>query len=278
MIAALLRDPDEARVARLPRALSHSRINRYLLCPEQYRLYYIERLRPKIPAATLVFGQIIHQAIASFLTRERDPVSEFNESWNLVRGILLKYPERSSWEKLNTIGEALVTKFLSEELPRLGVIRAVETPFELALLNLDIPLVGFIDLIREKNGHVGIVDFKTAASTYKPGDAALSDQLTAYQLAVPDATELALCVLVKTKKPTIEWHVTTRTDQQLGEYLDKAAYVAQSIARSRFYTRPGMWCAWCDYRPVCVGDHATARETLIELTPSEDEGRNGTRV
>ena len=27
--------------------LSHSRINRYLTCPEQYRLYYVEKLRPK---------------------------------------------------------------------------------------------------------------------------------------------------------------------------------------------------------------------------------------
>jgi len=30
--------------------LSYSRINRYLTCPEQYRLYYLEKLRPKVCA------------------------------------------------------------------------------------------------------------------------------------------------------------------------------------------------------------------------------------
>jgi hypothetical protein len=46
----------------LPRGpyLSHSRVSRYLQCPEQYRLYYVENLRPRIPAASLIFGQVIH--------------------------------------------------------------------------------------------------------------------------------------------------------------------------------------------------------------------------
>ena len=41
--------------------LSYSRINKYLNCPEQYRLYYIENLRPRFAPANLVFGQIVHQ-------------------------------------------------------------------------------------------------------------------------------------------------------------------------------------------------------------------------
>ena len=51
--------------------LSHSRINRYLQCPEQYRLYYIENLRPRFPSAGLVFGQLVHQALAALPTRPR---------------------------------------------------------------------------------------------------------------------------------------------------------------------------------------------------------------
>lgn len=47
-------------------SLSFSRINRYLTCPEQYRLYYVERLRPRLDNASLVFGTVIHLAIADF--------------------------------------------------------------------------------------------------------------------------------------------------------------------------------------------------------------------
>ena len=45
MIERLLAEKEErGRPNGVPH-LSHSRINRYLLCPEQYRLYYVEKLR-----------------------------------------------------------------------------------------------------------------------------------------------------------------------------------------------------------------------------------------
>src|ERR1700733_631224 len=75
MIASLLRDRDEAS-GHAPH-VSHSRINRYLTCPEQYRLYYIENLRPKVPPATLVFGSIMHQSLAELIGKKKDPVKHF---------------------------------------------------------------------------------------------------------------------------------------------------------------------------------------------------------
>ena len=43
-----IREPEEALEQDQAPHLSYSRINRYLTCPEQYRLYYLERLRPKV--------------------------------------------------------------------------------------------------------------------------------------------------------------------------------------------------------------------------------------
>lgn len=37
--------------------LSFSQINRYLTCPEQYRLYYVEGWRRKVPSASLIFAR-----------------------------------------------------------------------------------------------------------------------------------------------------------------------------------------------------------------------------
>ena len=54
MLGTLLAERDELATFGRPRYLSHSRVNRYLLCPEQYRLYYVENLRPNVPSASLV--------------------------------------------------------------------------------------------------------------------------------------------------------------------------------------------------------------------------------
>ena len=57
--------------------LSHSRLQRYLFCPEQYRLYYVESLRPKVPPAGMVFGQarrprwlteLVHAALRTLIS------------------------------------------------------------------------------------------------------------------------------------------------------------------------------------------------------------------
>jgi hypothetical protein len=54
-----------------------------------------------------------------------------------------------------------------------------------------------------------------------------------------------LWVLVKTKEPKIEWHVSERNPDDLVDYLKKAGYVAQEIKAGRFFKRPGLWCTWC---------------------------------
>jgi RecB family exonuclease len=245
--------------------LSHSRINRYLHCPEQYRLYYVERLRPRFPSANLVFGQILHLALAHFFLTGTDPVTRVSEAWDSIRQIDLTYSKRDTWEKLNDSGRALIEKFLAEAMPRIANVAAVERRFELTVTNLDVPLIGVIDLLADLDGKKTIVDFKTSASGLDEHDARLSDQLSAYHLAEPEAEKTALCVLVKTKEPRIEWHLATRSPAQLTEYLAKVEHVGHEIATARFYKRPGMWCSWCDFLPVCLGDTRRIEETLIQV-------------
>ena len=73
----MIEEKEEAARPNGPPHLSHSRINRYLLCPEQYRLYYIEKLRPRRFSAALVFGQAIHQALAAFFRTGTDAAAAF---------------------------------------------------------------------------------------------------------------------------------------------------------------------------------------------------------
>ncbi len=58
---------------------------------------------------------------------------------------------------------------------------------------------------------------------------------------------------------------STLSTEQVTEYLAKAQLIAHKIATSRFYKRPGKWCAWCDYLPVCLGDSRRVNETLVQI-------------
>lgn len=245
--------------------LSHSRINRYLLCPEQYRLYYVENLRPKYPSASLVFGQVFHQSLAHLFIEKKDPVVFFQNAWAELKEIKLTYKEKESWEKLKDSGNGLLEKFFKDEFPRIGRVRAVERPFKLNITGLDMPFIGILDLVAEVNDRMTVVDHKTAGATYEDHESEMSDQLTAYKLAEPEVENIALWVFVKTKEPQIEWHPSTRNSNQLTEYLAKLGYVAREISANRFYKRPGMWCSWCDFLPVCLGDKQKVNETLVQV-------------
>lgn len=244
--------------------LSYSRLNRYLLCPEQYRLYYVENLRPRIPAASLVFGHTMHRALAASFADKADPVAFFQTAWQEVQAVDLRFILRESWDKLYERGQALLKKFAVEEAPRIREVHASEKVFELTITNLDLPFIGVIDLVAEVDAKLTVVDFKTSASSYEDHEVALSDQLTAYHLAEPKAVQSALCVLVKTKEPRIDWYFSQRNGEQFTEFLVKAERLGQDIANQRFYKRPGKWCAWCDYLPVCLGDKQQAEESLVQ--------------
>src|SRR6266571_3226853 len=90
--------------------LSHSRVNRYLTCPEQYRLYYVAKLRPRIDSAGLVFGVAIHAAIADLFRTGEDPVEHFVRDWQNLKDVQLHYKKRESWEDFNAKGAKLLTK------------------------------------------------------------------------------------------------------------------------------------------------------------------------
>jgi hypothetical protein len=214
----------------------------------------------------MVFGTVIHIAIADLFRTGEDPVEHFRRDWEALKHVQLRYGKRESWEDFNAKGEKLLQKFLDLEAPHIQKTFGVERKFELRVTALDRPFVGSIDLVAEVKDRLTVVDFKTATSDYGEHEAALSDQLTAYSLAEPEAEQVALCVLVKTKEPYIEWHFATRCAAEMAEYVSKVQLVSEDIANGKFYKRPGKQCSYCDFLPVCVGDHKRAQETLVQIT------------
>jgi PD-(D/E)XK nuclease superfamily len=250
--------------ARTPH-LSYTRIERYAKCPEQYRLYYVQKLRARVESANLVFGAIVHLALAEFFRHGVDPVATFRNEWESLKTIDLRYSRKESWESLKGKGERLLAKFLHKEAPKISKVFSVEKIFQLGLSNITNPFIGIIDLIAEMKAKRTLVEFKTAAADYEDYEVALLDQITAYQLAEPDIEQVAVCVLTKTKEPKIEWHITKRTPEQIVEFVEKVEVVSGQIAQRNFYKRPGKWCRQCDFLPVCLGDKRKAQQTLVRI-------------
>lgn len=262
----LVADPEERSAPTAAPHLSHSRIAKYLLCPEQYRLYYVEGLRPRFPSASLIFGKAVHQALAALLQGGEDPVSSFLERWTGAKDAELTYPKRDSWESLRTAGEGLLEQFVKEEMPKLTGVQASERPFTLDVSTLDLPFVGIVDLVADVEEKRTVVDFKTSGSSYGGHEARMSDQLKAYRLAEPDTDRAAFCVLVKTKTPKIQWQFADHGPAELLAFLEKAGIVGREIEAGRFFKRPGLWCSWCDFLPVCTGDRKGAEESLVQFS------------
>ena len=267
MTVTSLSEPEETLDQQPTSHLSYSRINRYLTCPEQYRLYYVESLRLRVPNASLVFGSIVHVALAEFFREGVDPAHTLAREWGTVRGVELHYNKRESWEELGEKGRKLLQKFLAEEAPKIQRVYGVEKKFELAVPSTDLPFIGAVDLIAIVGGQLTIIDFKTAASDYDDHETALSDQLTAYWLADPTAERVAYCVFTKTKDPGIQWHFGKRGPADLQQFLLKLRFVLDDITAGKFYKRPGKHCRYCDFLPVCLGDEQKAKEMLVKIGP-----------
>ncbi len=56
-----------------------------------------------------------------------------------------------------------------------------------------------------------------------------------------------------------------RNGAELSEYLGKERYVGREIINGHLYKRPGMWCAWYDYLPVCLGNKQQANASLVTV-------------
>lgn len=105
-----------------PHLFSHTRIQKYLTCPEQYRLYYVERLRAKVESASLAFGAVMHLALAEHFRGKADPVAVFSREWQALQQIAIRYSRKDSWQSLKEKGEKLLQKFSRTEAMKISAV------------------------------------------------------------------------------------------------------------------------------------------------------------
>lgn len=248
-----------------PLQLSASAINSYERCPMQYMFGHIWNIRGG-PHAQMTFGNVMHTTIKEFVgemrKRKKVTIEEvlaiYDREWSSA-GFPDDYQER----EYRKAGREQLEAFHRSYSAAPADVLYQEKTFELPLEH-DVVVTGRMDQVNriEKNA-VEIVDYKTG----KPKDeqkAGEDIQLSVYALAAREVFDLTPKRLVFHNLTTNEPVTTTRDAKALAATKQKIAEVADQIRAGEFSAKPGFWCGYCDYKPLCP-----AHEQLISIQPAE---------
>jgi hypothetical protein len=262
--------------------LSPSKILKYEDCPRAYYYQYVERLRTLATSSNLVFGTVAHKVLELFLQawyagKSFDPKVAFEERWEIATADQeIEYSSRFESNDLLLTGAALCSQ-IPEAWERSGLMLVADEKGPILERTLevrigDVVLVCKPDLlVMDLYGSVGPLDFKTPASASPEDFALVSDQLTAYQVAVDANRErlgtdpvakvgfwegIKRKVTGKGPKLNPPMLVPRRSPEDLLEFSQKVQLIGRDIAAERFHRRPRMAhntpCGMCEYRGLCL--------------------------
>jgi putative RecB family exonuclease len=267
-------------VVELP-VISVSQVQTYLACPLKYRFQYVDKIPRPWRVAAIAFGSSIHAAVEWF-QRERlagrvpdlpQVLQIFEADWYAQNLEPLVFSDRESQDGLLEKGRAMLSLYLEAANGAHPV--AVEQPFELDLANpetgevFDLRLRGVVDLVEV--GDV-LLDLKTAGRTLEQGGLERHLQLSTYALAFFLLTgrmpKLRLDMLLKTVKPRLERHMTSRSVEDLAWIASLIRHVAAAIRGEHFFPSPSWRCTECEYFAHCQAWRSREQDTAPTPTSS----------
>lgn len=252
--------------------LSASSINDYIDCGLLYKFGRILKLKPEFRSDAMEFGSAIHLVLAEYYQMKmigeelsaKDLHDLFEKHWgNLAEGKdEIQYQEGKSFETLLLEGKELLTTFY-HKLPRDNryQVTAIEEPFSFKLSDIQIPIIGAMDMIEEDDsGTVIITDFKTSGRAYSRDEVDKNFQLTLYQMAARHngygdrEILLRFDCLIKTRTPKFEQYYTTRSEIDERRAVRKIHEVWKGISKGIFIPNDsaGNWkCKGCSFKKPC---------------------------
>ncbi len=235
----------------IPTTLSYSQVEKFKVCPLQYKYAYILRI-PTPPNHALSFGDTIHRTLRDFHYNKmfnnkvglKELYSIYEKNWQPI-GYLSEEHRKLRFESGKKLLEEYFKKHAEEKVKHLGL----EKTFNLSFAGTK--FTGKIDRIDElTGGGVEIVDYKTGSSKdQKVVDN--DDQVTIYAIAAKralglDPKMLSLYFVEAGKKIS-----TTRTEAQLKKTEEEVSEVVDEMKKGKFEATPGVHCTYCDYKNIC---------------------------
>ena len=272
------------------RVISVSQVNAYLGCPLKYRFQYVDKIPRPWRVAAMAFGSSVHAAVEWF-HRERlagrspeltQVLQVFDADWYAQNVEPLVFSERESKDSLAEKGRAMLQLYVESSNGTKPI--AVEQPFELDLADpetgelLEVRLRGIIDLVEEDDV---LVDLKTAGRTLEAGGLErhlhLSTYALAYLLLHGSIPKLRLDMLLKTAKPRLERHETTRSVEDLSWTARLIREVSLAIETEHFFPSPSWRCTECEYFAHCQqwrGTWDLPGNQLVTISDGEGVGES----
>jgi len=62
----------------------------------------LENFRPRVVSASLVFGSVMHLALAEYFRQGHDPAASFEREWQALKGIEMRYSRKETWDFLHS--------------------------------------------------------------------------------------------------------------------------------------------------------------------------------
>ena len=253
---------------------SVSQISCYLRCPASYNHRYVLGTPPSHKSVALSFGSAIHHALALSYEHlqahgEKLPVADLHDAFAgrievelADKSVPILFDDGQDAGTVKDLGVAMLTSFHDTGFAPDRVV-GVEVPFAVDLADpetgeiLDIPLIGAVDLIAEKDGHVVLVEHKTAARRFDQTRLRYDPQPTTYQYASRSLRlinpQLVFQILLKQKKPACETIPITRSKESEIEMLHTFVHALKGIEAGVFFRNRGWACGDCGFRRACEG-------------------------
>jgi putative RecB family exonuclease len=249
--------------------LSASSIGDYIDCSMLYKWGRVDKLPREFIPSTLTFGTVIHLVLAEYYRGKMDGYKmllkdiheSFKNHWNerAKDRADIQYTNGQDFNTMLNQGIDLLSVWHENLADDNFKVIAVEEPFSIDIENLDVPIIGAMDLIEEDDaGTVIITDFKTSSKAYSIDQVDKNQQLTFYQLAVKKngladrEILLKFDCLIKTKKVKFESYWTTRSEIDEIKLVKKIRQVWDGISKGVFIPNDTIWKHKnCQYRKAC---------------------------
>ena len=246
---------------------SHSRLGTYENCPFQYKLRYVNKIKP-------ILGNSIESFMVSMVHDSLEWLYKLAQDSNIItKATLLEKYEKlwnENWdETIRVIKKDLTAdNFKETGQTCLEMYYDRYHPFDQAItigleerMMIELPenkkMQGYIDrLDKIGDGHFAVHDYKTSNRVPPQNKADIDRQLGLYALAVHQRYP-------EVKKIDLIWHYvrfdeevrSTRDEKQLDSMISSTVSLINVIEaateRKEFPTKTSILCNWCEYKAQC---------------------------
>ena len=231
--------------------LSYTQISLYQSCPLQYKLQYIDGLKPK-DKWYFSFGSTLHLCAQYFFKVRVPPPPSLEELLQFYEQNWISEGYESAEEeaKYKTYGREILSKFWGIHSADFRMPVAVERIFYIDIEG--IKLRGYLDRVDKlESGGLSIVDYKSNQGLFTQDDLESNLQLTLYQLAAEQTWHLPVEKLtlyhLRSNTPC---SCAARDEARLEEARHLVLAVAENIAEKRFPAVENQYCP-CDFAEHC---------------------------